>query len=127
MPRNMSFALTTPQVEAGTKTVTRRLGWWDLKPGEVVQAVEKAMGLRKGEKIRKLRLIRIVATRPEKLGRMAVKPYGTDETTLEGFPPGTEKHDPVKFIEMFCAANSKGGKKCTPATVVNRIQYEYLD
>lgn len=122
MPRNMSFALTTPQVEARIKTVTRRCGWWDLKPGDIVQAVEKGMGLRKGEKVRKLALIRIVSTRPEKLGRMAVKPYGTIETTLEGYPPGSEKHDPVRFIEMFCKANGVDASE-----VVNRIEYEYLD
>ena len=32
--RNMSFALTTPQIMEGTKTVTRRVGWLRLKPGE---------------------------------------------------------------------------------------------
>ena len=45
MPRNMSFMLTTEQVRNKTKTVTRRLGWWFLKPGEIVNAVEKGMGL----------------------------------------------------------------------------------
>ena len=51
MPRNMSFALTTNQVKKKEKTVTRRCGWWFLKPGDVVNAVEKSMGLKKGEKI----------------------------------------------------------------------------
>ena len=47
--RNMSFAMTTEAVRNQTKTVTRRFGWWFLKPGDMVQPVEKAMGLRKGE------------------------------------------------------------------------------
>ena len=46
MPRNMSFALTTEQVRRREKTVTRRRGWWFLKPGDIVTAVKKARGLR---------------------------------------------------------------------------------
>ena len=42
--------LTKEQILARTKTVTRRLGWWFLKPGDVVWACEKCMGLKKGEK-----------------------------------------------------------------------------
>ena len=49
MPRNMSFALTTKQIEDETKDVTRRNGWWFLKPGDQIWAVEKCMGLKKGE------------------------------------------------------------------------------
>jgi len=53
MPRNMSFMLTTAQYCARTKDVTRRLGWANLKPGDMFNGVEKAMGLKKGEKINK--------------------------------------------------------------------------
>ncbi len=60
MPRNMSFSMTTAQFRARTKTVTRRLGWWNLKPGDVIMGVEKAMGLKKGEKVKRLGRIRIV-------------------------------------------------------------------
>ena len=41
MPRNMSFMITKEQVRNRTKTVTRRLGWAFLKPGDIVNAVEK--------------------------------------------------------------------------------------
>jgi len=44
--RNMSFAMTTNQILAQTKTVTRRFGWWNLKTGDVVQPVKKTMGLK---------------------------------------------------------------------------------
>lgn len=47
--RNMSFALTTDQILAGTKTVTRRLGWLRLQPGDHLRPVRKCMGLRPGE------------------------------------------------------------------------------
>ncbi len=52
--RNMSFMLTTQQMQDRTKDVTRRVGWWFLKPGDVIMAVEKGMGLKKGEKIKRM-------------------------------------------------------------------------
>ena len=51
MPRNMSFMITTEQIKNRTKTVTRRLGWNFLKPGEVVNACEKCRGLKAGQKV----------------------------------------------------------------------------
>jgi len=56
MPRNMSFAMTTEQFIARTKTVTRRFGWWFLREGDIVCGVEKAMGLKRGEQIKRLGL-----------------------------------------------------------------------
>ena len=47
--RNISFMLTKDQVRNRHKTVTRRLGWRRLKPGDVLRGVEKAMGLKAGE------------------------------------------------------------------------------
>ncbi|HWM26559.1 MAG TPA: hypothetical protein VNP98_17210 [Chthoniobacterales bacterium] len=38
---NMSFFMTTPQMRARTKFVTRRLGWWKLKAGKVLYATEQ--------------------------------------------------------------------------------------
>lgn len=123
MPRNMSFSISTKQFRNRTKVVTRRLGWKSLKPGEIVNGVEKAMGLKPGEKIVRLGAIRILSNRPEPLQAMLDDPiYGRCETTLEGYPPGTEKHEPEQFVAMFCKA-----MKCQPTTEVNRIAYEYLD
>ena len=65
--RNMSFSATTEQIRNGTKTVTRRLGWTFLKPGDVVMACVKCQGLKKGEKVEKIRPIRIVSVRKEPL------------------------------------------------------------
>lgn len=48
--RRMSFMLTKEQVLNQTKDVTRRNGWAFLKPGDLIQPVEKCMGLKKGEK-----------------------------------------------------------------------------
>ena len=112
MPRNMSFALTTKQIMDETKTVTRRLGWWFLKPGDIVWACEKCMGLKKGEKVKRLKKIRIVSTTPERLGKMT---YG--ECYKEGFPELL----PSEFIDMF--TKRMGGDYFT---IVNRIEFEYV-
>ena len=49
--RNMSFALTKSQIIDQSKDVTRRLGWDFLRVGDLLQPVEKCMGLRPGEQI----------------------------------------------------------------------------
>lgn len=112
MPRNMSFAMTTEQFKNKTKTVTRRFGWWFLKPGDVVCGVEKAMGLKKGEKVKKLGLVRIVSVRKERLVDMQ-----TSDCALEGFPKMTSSD----FIAMLCSHNV-----CSALESVNRIEFEYL-
>jgi hypothetical protein len=53
MPRNMSFMLTTEQVRNQTKDVTRRLKWLFLKSGDILNAVVKGIGLKKGETVKR--------------------------------------------------------------------------
>lgn len=113
MPRNMSFAMTTEQFKAKTKTVTRRLGWWFLKPGDIVMGVEKAMGLKKGEKIVKLGLIKIKSTRREPLYFI-----NQEDVIKEGFPDWT----PKDFMKFICDHH-----KCDVDIEVNRIEFEYLE
>lgn len=110
--RNMSFMLTTEQIRNRTKSVTRRMGWSFLKPGDKVQAVEKGMGIRKGEKMNKICTIVIVSNTPEMLIKIT-----PEEVIKEGFPGKS----PNWFIDMFC----KSHKKCTPVTVINRIEFKY--
>lgn len=85
--RNMSFALTVPQIQAGTKDVTRRLGWEFLKVGELFQPVRKCMGLKPGEKLELLRgPLRVVSLRREPLDMMTTDlDYGLEEVRREGF------------------------------------------
>jgi hypothetical protein len=110
--RNMSFALTTPQFKARTKTVTRRLGWGFLKPGDLVQGCVKCMGLKPGEKIQKLGVIRIKSVKPVRLDTI-----GQNDVNDEGFPEMTCG----QFITMFCKH-----MKVDNAKIVNRIEFEYL-
>lgn len=122
--RNMSFMLTKVQVIDQSKTVTRRLGWWKLKPGEVLRGVEKGMGLKAGEKINPLTTIRVLSTRPEPLKAMTDDvEYGLRECQLEGFGEHPTLKWPSEFVNFFC--NSHRG--CTPDTVVNRIEFEYTE
>ncbi|HOR98096.1 MAG TPA: ASCH domain-containing protein [Kiritimatiellia bacterium] len=111
--RNMSFSLTTAQVRAQTKDVTRRIGWADLKPGERLMAIEKGQGLKKGEKVRRITVIECVSNRKEML--CAITPH---EVLREGFPDMS----PADFVEMFCRAN-----KCGPRDYVNRIEFRYVE
>lgn len=110
--RNMSFMLTTAQIRRGTKTVTRRLGWWFLKPGDRVMACEKCQGLKKGEKLQRIRPIEVVNARPERLYEV------TDEDVkLEGFPGMSAGAFEAMFIEEM---------RCRPDTKVNRIEFKYV-
>ena len=114
MPRNISFALTTDQVRQRTKTVTRRLGWQDLKPGTLLQPVVKAQGIPKGGKVEKIGgPIRVVSVRRERLDAMT-----ESDCAAEGFPCYTA----AAFIAMFERHNG-----CDLRDEITRIEFEYCD
>lgn len=107
--RNMAFSMTTRQMYAQTKTVTRRLGWWFLKPGDIVMAVEKGMGLKKGEKVKKIYPIEIISVRSEILSNITL-----DDIAREGFPGMSVP----QFVRMFATSH-----RCDMHKVVNRIEF----
>lgn len=123
--RNMSFFKTTDQIRSGTKTVTRRLGWKFLKPGDRVMAVVKCQGLKKGEKIEKIRPLLIVGVNREPLYKIE-----NEDVIKEGFlfsiDPNADKTQGAcfrySFIDMFCELN-----KCTPETIITRIEFDYCN
>jgi hypothetical protein len=112
MPRNMSFAMTKEQVKARTKTVTRRLDWKFLKPGDLLNAVDRTMGFKKGEHPVHLASIRVVSVRREPLNAIT-----SNDCRLEGFPELT----PSQFVEFFCH-----GRRIVPTVKVTRIEFEYV-
>ena len=117
--RRMAFSHTAPQIQDRSKTVTRRTGWRYLKPGDLVQAVEKSRGLRKGERIRQLAVLRVVNVRVEPLSRLVTDArYAEDELPREGFPCWSRD----EFIEMFLRAN----RLKTTAVSVTRIEFDYV-
>lgn len=107
----MSFSLTEPQLLAGAKDVTRRIGWRRLKAGEQVLAVRKAMGLKKGERQFVLGTVRVKALSIERLDAITA-----DDVRREGFPNET----PAGFVAFFCRANG-----CGPDAEVTRIEFAF--
>jgi hypothetical protein len=122
--RNISFSmLTTAQMRAQTKDVTRRMGWLNLKKGDLLCAVVKGMGLKPGEKIERICVIRVDDVRREKLSRMMEdSAYGFEEVRREGFKDDPVKGWPSQFVEFFCA-----GHGCTPDDEITRIEFSYAD
>lgn len=115
--RLISFALTTAQFRARTKTVTRRLGWADLKPGDLLMGCEKVMG-RNGAPLVRLGAIVVISARREPLNMMLLaEQYGQRECVKEGFPEMNE----YQFVTMF---SEKMG--CPQNEEVTRIEFRYL-
>lgn len=111
--RNISFALTTPQVRARTKTVTRRMRWLSLKVGDRLQACVKCQGRKPGEPLEVIAVIEIVSLRRERLDAITAA-----DCAREGFPHMT----PAKFVAFFCASH----KDCFPESTITRIEFRYV-
>jgi hypothetical protein len=109
--RRISFSLTERQFLAGHKTVTRRLGWRKLMPGDRLLGVRKAMGLKKGEKQVVLGELEVIRVELEPLH--SIHQYD-DDCAKEGFP----HLSPVEFVRFFCKSMN-----CKPETVVTRIEF----
>lgn len=111
--KQMSFALTTAQVRARTKTVTRRLGWQTAKVGQLVQPIVKGQGLKKGQHVEPIGgPIRFTSVRLEPLSRVTFA-----DCAKEGF----HGMEPCEFVEMFSRHNG-----CQPDDIVTRIEFQYL-
>jgi hypothetical protein len=106
----ISFAMTTAQFLDGSKDVTRRFGWGKLKPGDRLKAVEKAMGLKKGEKSKVLGVIEVVSTRWEPLDAITA-----EDCAREGFP----HWQPQDFVDFIV-----GHYKCERNKSINRIEFK---
>lgn len=115
--RHISFALTTDQIRNRTKTVTRRIGWTFLKPGALLQPVEKCQGLKKGEQVTKIGgPIKVVSVRRESLNVLGLSPSDYEEIEREGFPGMA----PYVFRVMFAESHH-----CSIDADVTRIEFTY--
>jgi hypothetical protein len=116
----MAFTFTSPQILDRSKTVTRRIGWRFLEPGDLIEAVEKARGLEKGEPVRHLAVLRVRSVRVEPLSRLQADPrYAEDELPREGYPCWTLD----EFLEFFRRANRLSSTDAD----VTRIEFEYVE
>lgn len=130
--RNMSFMLTPDQILNQTKTVTRRLGWATLKPGTLVRAVRKCQGLKKGEKIEALAVLRhreAYGPSPIRNRRLIMSPhdieiiFGIAATMLVGFRMGQE-WERVFSGKSDCPFGSKC-VRCNPGTMLAKTHIRY--
>jgi hypothetical protein len=110
----ISFAWTTEAFLAGHKTVTRRQGakWILLKKGDLLMAIEKGQGLKRGEKVRRLDVIEVVSAI-----RVGVSSINYEDLFREG---GSWKST-EEFVEMYCRGN-----RCEPGHLCTRIEFRRL-
>jgi len=113
--RLISYYLTTRQFLDGSKDVTRRNGWLNLKVGEHLMAVEKGQGLKKGEKVKRLGEIEVLEVCREPLHAICDHP---GDCAREGFP----EMSPMEFIKMYCKHNGGG-----PGQFVTRIVFRRIE
>lgn len=111
--RNISFALTTKQFLDRSKTVTRRLGWLNVKEGDLLCGVLKGMGLKKGEKPTRLGIVRVKSVERDHLDSIS-----PNDCRLEGFP----ELQPHQFVGMFCRSHAN----CRPDSIVTRIEFQHI-
>lgn len=117
----MSVALTEAAVVARRKTVTRRLGWTFLKPGDRLTLCRKVMGRKAGEPLVRLAEVEVVSVRREHLDAIT-----DDDVAREGFDDPAWLADPwgpaCCFVAFFCQH-----MRCAAGTEVTRIEWRYLD
>lgn len=119
--RRISFKLTQEQIRRRTKTVTRREGWEDAKPGEVLLGVDQVQGLKKGQKPVELAVIELISVRREPLDALLDRAvYSEDaaqaDVAAEGFPMKT----PDMFVRHFC-----GAMGVEPSVLITRLEFKY--
>jgi hypothetical protein len=127
--RRISFNLTQEQVRNRTKTVTRRLGWRNVKVGEVLRAVDR-LRVKNAET---LAIIEVVSARRETLFELLKaadgsgydggdkNPYAISEMEREGFPGMA----PLAFVALLTEGN--GLSPHANNVEVTRIEFRYLD
>lgn len=115
--RNMAFSKTVEQMRNRTKTVTRRFGWWDLKPGTRLRAVERSRGLKKGESPVRICEIEVVSVKEEYVSDIEF--YSNNEYAKEGFPGICFG----EFVKILCGRDKPEYYDLT----VNRVEFKYVD
>jgi len=126
MSRLMSVSLTEDAVRDRRKTVTRRLGWMFLEPGDRLTLCRKVMG-RMGEPLVRLAEVEVVSVR-----RVPLDPMPEVDIDLEGVDVSAwamNDHEarcracrPIAWADWF--ARTMG---VSIAAQVTRIEWRYLD
>lgn len=112
----MSVSLTEQAVVERRKTVTRRLGWSFLKPGDRLTLCRKVMGRKPGEPLVQLAEVEVVSVRRERLDAMR------NEDVAREAVPGIEPGEPAsEWVAWYAFA-----MRCHQDTEVTRIEWRYL-
>lgn len=109
MPRLMSVTYTEVAVRARRKSVTRRKGWRDLKPGTRLTLCRR---LRVSPIVR-IADVEVIDVRRERLDQITA-----DDVCREGFPGMS----PTEFIDTFFVK----AQNMRPTDEVTRIEWRYL-
>jgi hypothetical protein len=84
-----------------------------LKPGDVVQTIEKRSGPKEDKNAKPLGLMRIVSVRREPLSTITA-----EDVAREGYPGWT----PAQFVQMLTSVY-----RISPDTVLTRIEFEPMN
>lgn len=125
----MSVSHTEEAVRARRKTVTRRLGWGFLKPGDRLTLCRKVMGRKAGEPLVRIAEVEVVDVRREPLAAITDADIVREGVPAEAFTPERERpHDlscpacrRVNWIHWFAATF-----RVAPEADVTRIEWRYL-
>lgn len=121
MSRLMSVTLTEQAVRDRRKTVTRRLGWKELEPGDRLTLCRKVMGRKRAdgsvEPLVRLAEVKVVDVRRERLCDIT-----DDDIAREGVDHFGGQPTREDWIAWFCRQ-----MRTTPETLVTRIEWRYLD
>lgn len=136
MSRLMSVSYTEQAVRDRRKTVTRRLGWRFLKPGDRVTLCRKVRGRKPGEPLDRIAEVEVVSVRREPLFAI------TDEEVAREAVPLTDSDGHERFDEVWIADGKPWNTAqpaswawvawfaremgCYPETEVTRIEWRYL-
>jgi len=113
VPRNMSFSMTTEQVRNGTRPSPA--AWAGATPTRrTAVGGREGAGLRKGEKIKRIRMIRVVSIEAEPLEDLYEYPDARRRWPARGF----RAWSPGSFLHLFCEYNG-----VTLNGWVNRIEF----
>ena len=114
MSRLMSFALTEASFLDGTKTMTRRLGWWTdkngrrlLLPGDRITGCRKVMGRKKGDPLVRLGEAHVTAVYRQRLIDMPDGDVIREGVPVENFDEvdGNTGHPPAwEWTRWFAKA-----------------------
>lgn len=126
----MSVSLTEAAVRDRSKTVTRRLGWLFLKPGDRLTLCRKVMGRKADEPLVRIAEVEVVSVRREPLFAMTDDDVPR-EAVSPTYPDGRSRFDewweetglPTATAWVTWFAWEMG---CYPETEVTRIEWRYL-